>query len=207
MRDLAALAAFGDYTPADFGWAARDPEQDSALLAPFEYNGVSFGSMHVDVHGLFTALLDQLVPLIPGGLVAGTCGCYNPASVEQDGDRSFHTYGIAIDVNWAANPMGAPRRPTGPHTLPAATSSIARSFGCEWGGDWASPKDWMHIECHLHPDVASTVEPEDQMNLDADTRQWFKTLAQNNSKAVIKQITALSKRVAAIEATLQKGKS
>jgi hypothetical protein len=150
-------ARFGDYTPTDFGWGARDPEQTPSLLAEFLFRGVSFGLMHVDVHGLFTALLTELVPLIPGGLVAGQCGCYNPNSKTVGGDRSFHTYGIAIDVNWGSNPMYAKSIPTGPHTLPAATSGIAKNWGCEWGGDWTYPQDWMHIEVHLTPDEARAV--------------------------------------------------
>lgn len=159
MTDYSALAHFGDYNPADFGWAARDPESDPSLLVPFNYRDVSFGDMHVDVVRLFTALLDQLVPLIPGSPnpVAGECGCFNPSSVTVAGDRSFHTYATAIDVNWSQNPMFAAAMPTGPHALPHATSAIARSFGCEWGGDWTYPQDWMHIEVHLSPDVARTV--------------------------------------------------
>lgn len=157
---LASEAHFGVYSPAAIGWSGpNDPEAHPALLVPFAYAGVSFGSMHRDVVGLFTALLDELVPHIDGGLVAGTCGCYNPGSVTVGGDRSFHTYGIAIDVNWNANPMYAKNRPTGAHALPPVTSQIARSFGCEWGGDWTYPQDWMHIEVHLPPDVAHGVNP------------------------------------------------
>jgi hypothetical protein len=151
MVDYAAHAHFSDYTPADFGWDARDPEADPSLLVPFSYAGVSFGSMHRDVVNVFRALLDELVPLIPGGLVDGQCGCYNPSSVTVGGQRSFHTYAIAIDINWGENRMGANQHPTGPHTLPSATSAIARKYGCEWGGDWTNPQDWMHIEVQLSP--------------------------------------------------------
>jgi hypothetical protein len=155
---LASLAYFGNYTPANFGWGARDPEKDSSLLVPFRHSGVSFGSMHRDVVGVFTNVLNELVPYISGGLVAGQCGCYNPKSVTVGGDRSFHTYAIAIDVNWGSNPMGASRRPTGKYALPAITSQIARKWGCEWGGDWTYPQDWMHIEVHLTPAQARAVE-------------------------------------------------
>lgn len=157
----AAQARFGDYSPVSFGWGTRDPELNGALLRDFVYGGANFGSMHVDAHGLFTALLDELVPLIGGtpNPVNGECGCFNPNSVTVGGDRSFHTYGIAIDVNWTQNPMYAAAHPTGPHTLPLATSGIARKYGCEWGGDWTYPQDWMHLEIHLTPDVARGVRP------------------------------------------------
>jgi hypothetical protein len=148
---LATQASFNIYSPASIGWSGQyDPEKHPDLLTKFEFDGVSFGSMHKLVVPIFTDLLTQLVPLIPGGLVKGTCGCYNPGSVTVDGDRSFHTYAIAIDVNWGANPMYA-GQPHGQHALPPKTSSIARKFGCEWGGDWSYPQDFMHLEVHLSP--------------------------------------------------------
>lgn len=157
MTTYTQLAHFNDYWPPNFGWSDRDPKYNSSLLVPFSHSGVSFGSMHRDAVPVFKSLLDELVPLISGGLVAGQCGCYNPKSVSSGGSRSFHTYAIAIDVNWGSNQMYAEQHPTGQHTLPLATSQIARKYGCEWGGDWSSPKDWMHIECHLNPDVARRV--------------------------------------------------
>lgn len=158
MATLAAQAKFGVYSPASFGWAERDPTRDSSLLVPLTHSGVAFGSTHRDAAGLFAAVLDELVLLIPGGLVAGQCGCYNPDSVTVGGDRSFHTWGIAIDVNWGSNPMYQKDRPTGLHAVPPAAGEIARRYGCEWGGDWTYPQDWMHIECHLPPAVARTVQ-------------------------------------------------
>jgi hypothetical protein len=159
MTNYAALAHFGNYEPWTFGWpdpdtGAFDPVRD---LVPFTHSGVPFGSMHRDVVPFFTAVLDRLVPLIPGGLVAGQCGCYNPASRTVGGSPSFHTIGCAIDVNWGSNPMYAKDRPSGDFALPPETSQIAHELGGEWGGDWSYPQDWMHIECHLTPDIARTV--------------------------------------------------
>lgn len=158
MTTYTQLAHFNDYYPPNFGWGARDPRNDSSLLVPFSHSGAKFGLMHRDVVPVFKALLDELVPHISDGLDdAADDGCYNPASVTVGGTRSFHTWAIAIDVNWRANPMYAPNRPTGGDALPPITSSIARKYGCEWGGDWSYPQDWMHIECHLSPDVARHV--------------------------------------------------
>jgi hypothetical protein len=173
---LAAQAHFDNYNPADFGWGRRDPMNDRSLLVPFTHSGVSFGSMHRDVVGLFTALLDDLVPLIPGGLVDGQCGCYNPNSVTVGGSRSFHTYAIAIDVNWGSNPMYAKAQPTGLHALPPETSQIARRHGCEWGGDWSYPEDWMHIEAHLSPADARSVQPTEGFVMDAEAKAAFAAL-------------------------------
>ena len=157
---IASMARFGVYAPAAFGWAACDPMADRSLLVPLTHSGVEFaGRVHRDVHGLFTALLDELVPLIPGGLMTPGCWGFSASSVTVGGSRSFHTYGVAIDLNAPANPMYARARPTGAHALPPAASAVARKYGCEWGGDWSYPQDWMHIECHLPPDVARTIQP------------------------------------------------
>lgn len=192
-------AHFGDYNPADFGWAGRDPEQNSGLLGEFVYNGASFGSMHVDVHALFKCVLDELVPLIGGtpNPLPGECGCYNPNSVTVGGSRSFHTYGIAIDVNWTQNPMYASAHPVGDHTLPLATSGIATKYGCEWGGDWTYPQDWMHIECHLTPDEARGVvaltglRPD---SLEEDLMAQFAVLLSNGKALSVADILLKSKR-------------
>lgn len=162
MADWAAQARFGVYAPAALGWGgALDPMNDPSLLVPLSYNGVEFaGKVHRDVVGVFTRLLERLVPLIPGGLMSPGCWGFSASSVTVGGTRSFHTYGIAIDVNAPANPMYAPTRPSGLHAIPAAASGIARELGCEYGGDWSVPQDWMHFECHLAPDVARTITPD-----------------------------------------------
>lgn len=178
---IAEHAHFNDYSPTDFGWANRDPERDSSLLVPFSFNGVSFGSMNRDVVGVFTRVLTDLVPKIPGGLVAGQCGCYNPRSIAATGTRSFHSWGIAIDVNWGSNPMGVAAHPSGKYALPLATSQIANKYGCEWGGDWASPKDWMHIECHLSPADARAVKAA----IGPDDPKWSDTVTKDEVTKLI----------------------
>jgi hypothetical protein len=202
MTNLPALAHFNNYDPASFGWGGRDPMHDSKLLREFVFDGVSFGSMHVDVHGLFTALLTELVPHIPGGLVKGQCGCYNPGSVTVGGDRSFHTYAIAIDVNWGSNPMYAKARPTGRFALPPATSAIARRFGCEWGGDWTYPQDWMHIEVHLSPSDARTAHPAPAPDPLEEVMAMYKDKAEFEAavRGIVREELAKGVTVSAVEA-------
>lgn len=138
----------GNYDPASFGWIGKyDPLQDRSVLVPFTHSGVSFGLMNRYVVDRFTAFLDELVPHLPGGLHAGKCGCYNPASKSSGGGRSFHTYAIAIDVNWDTNPMDGAS-----HDNPDRLSrSLCAKYGLEWGGDWQSPHDPMHYEIALSP--------------------------------------------------------
>lgn len=150
---LADAAHFGDYNPTDFGWPHTVPD-----LVPLTFDGVSFGSCARDAHGVFMALLTELVPHIQDGLHAGSCGGYSTTDDLPDGSWSFHRYGIAIDINWNVNKMGVPNAATGKYAIPhKIASQIAHKYGCEYGGDWTNPKDWMHFEVHLSPQVARAV--------------------------------------------------
>lgn len=188
-NEPAHSAHIGDYWPPDFGWSnggANDPEQHSDQLVPLTFDGVSFGDCHKDAHALFTALLGELVPHIEGGLRAGSCGCYNPRSIAASGTRSFHSWGIAIDVNWDVNPMGTYlSNPNAgkPGSIPhAICSQIAKKYGCEYGGDWdggdghSGFKDYMHIEIHLSPTDARKVTPTQTDPLE-EIMSWYKNQA------------------------------
>lgn len=65
-------------------------------------------------------------------------------------DLSYHAFGVAIDINPATNPYvasGAPAR----HDMPAVYVQIFLAHGFTWGGNWSSPKDYMHFEFHGKP--------------------------------------------------------
>src|SRR3712207_7182361 len=68
-----------------------------------------------------------------------SAGCFAPRRIPGSGSPSLHAWGLAIDLNAAANPFGA--RPRQDRRLVAA---MARR-GFDWGGDWPTP-DAMHFE-------------------------------------------------------------
>lgn len=161
---LASKAHFDNYSPSTFGgWKFETiPE-----LVPLEFDGVNFGQCAKAAHGLFSAFLTELIPHIPGGLKAGKCWGFSATDDLPDGSWSFHHYGLAIDVNWNANPMGT--YATNPdagqtYAIPRAVASeIAHKYGMEYGGDWSGGdgqtgfKDYMHFEIHLSEADASAV--------------------------------------------------
>lgn len=150
----ASQAHFNNYDPSSFGWSRN------VDLVPLTFDGVNFGQCARAAHPVLTAVLAELVPLIPGGLKAGSCWAYSTTDDLAGGTWSFHHYGIAMDVNWNVNKMGVPNAAKGQYAIPhAAASAIARKYGCEYGGDWTAPKDWMHFEVHLPPSVARAVVP------------------------------------------------
>jgi hypothetical protein len=177
---IASQAHFGSYSPNVFGWPHHEPTN----LVDLDFDGVHIGRVAAQAHGVFMSVLTDLVPLIPGGLYAGKCGAYSTTDDLPDGSWSFHHYGIAIDLNWQVNVMGRSTRPTGRYALPAATSAIARKWGCEWGGDWTYPKDWMHIEVHLTPQVAATIKAPEGDDMPTTDEIAHDTWAydQNNAK-------------------------
>lgn len=148
----ASEAHFNNYDPASFGWSRNYD------LVPFVFGGVNFGQVARAAKPVFTALLTELVPHIPGGLKPGKCWGWSATDDLAGGVWSFHHYGIAIDINWNKNVMGSPTPGVGQYAIPHdIASKIATKYGCEYGGDWSAPKDWMHFEIHLAPADARDV--------------------------------------------------
>lgn len=162
----------GDYWPPDFGWGVGgelDPMHNGAALVPMEWHGETFYSTHRDALGLWQVFFTLLVPHIEGGLNTAKTGSYNPASKLPDGSRSFHTWGIAMDVNWDVNHMGQNIPDAhGQHAVPRRyATELAPLLGLEWGGNWLDGyHDNMHFEIHLPPDVARQIKP---LHLDHDS--------------------------------------
>lgn len=145
---------FGNYNPASFGWTV-----DRSQIVDFTWKGQAFpAGAHRLAVPVFTALLNDLE----------TAGGFGPAGYENPGDwgyeyrpvtgntsgLSFHAYGTAIDVKAPANPYVASGYAA--HSIvDSIAKSVAKKNGCEWGGGWTSPHDYMHFELHLDPDEAS----------------------------------------------------
>jgi hypothetical protein len=67
-------------------------------------------------------------------------GCYAPRRIQPSGQLSLHAWGVAIDLNAAANPfLGRSRQ----------DRRLVRAMerhGFTWGGDWPTRPDPMHFE-------------------------------------------------------------
>ncbi len=147
---------FGQYDPGAWGWTWAPGS------IPFSYHGHSFpqGVVNADVATIDTKILDIIVPKMSESLChAGDCWGYEVRLIAGSSSRSFHGYGLALDVNAETN--GQTSQPMSKYTttLPLNTGSLIRPYGAEWGGDWSadSPRDPMHIEIHLSPAGAKTV--------------------------------------------------
>jgi hypothetical protein len=75
-------------------------------------------------------------------LAAGYAGCYAPRRIPGSGSLSLHAWGLAIDLNAAANPQFGRSRQD-----PRLVRAMERA-GFTWGGRWPTAPDPMHFELH-----------------------------------------------------------
>lgn len=141
--NLSAFNASQD--PSSFGW------QRAVGMVPFSFAGLGT-SVAGGTTGLWAALLNALAPSIPGG-VKTLGGFENRNNVNNPGVPSFHSYGLAMDVNAPWNPNGVSGYGrTGQYVIPSGPAhSLAARFGMLWGGDFNGTPDPMHFEIHLPP--------------------------------------------------------
>jgi hypothetical protein len=75
-------------------------------------------------------------------------GCYRYDSNNGSSNiwlKSYHTYGVACDINWDTNPWSGDGSPK-PYDLPQSYIKAFHNHGFTWGGNWQSVKDYMHFE-------------------------------------------------------------
>lgn len=86
---------------------------------------------------------------------------YENRDVRGAGAKSSHAFGIAVDINALANPLGT----TG--DVPEDVVRQWEAEGGEWGGDWTR-SDPMHFETHLTPkEIRARYRP------DGTPRDWY----------------------------------
>lgn len=152
---------FNSNNPVEFGW---DPTFTG--FPSFFHGGFSFPQgVHPWVAPIFHQALQRLLtaglvfPPLRMGLGAGMWGA-EQRSIAGTNTRSFHSFGLAIDVCAPWNPAGVANPNPSPYRLPDETSDLVEPLGLLWGGSprFGSRPDRMHLECHLSPsEVASSV--------------------------------------------------
>lgn len=135
--------------PPDFGW------NYPATTADMSWSGMGL-TIASGTEGLWTGLLDTLNPNIQGG-ISSIGGYDDRQNVNNPSAKSFHAYGLAVDVNPEQNPNGVPAYGRiGPGVIPYALApDIAHKYGMIWGGDFTGTPDGMHFEIHVAPNQIS----------------------------------------------------
>ena len=102
-------------------------------------------------------------PVYAAGVAAGELDdwSYLNRNVRGGRTKSNHAFGIAIDINALANPLGT----TG--DMPMEVVAQWEAEGGGWGGAWSRP-DPMHFETHLTPQ-----EIRERYRRDGTPRAWY----------------------------------
>jgi len=88
----------------------------------------------------FKGFVDELEN---SGYKINSIGGYANRNIAGTGTKSYHSLGVAIDINPGANPhLFDGRLQT---DMPSNVGAMAAKYGLGWGGNWRSSKDAMHF--------------------------------------------------------------
>jgi hypothetical protein len=127
-------------TAQDRGWGP--PPASAGLMRVITASGAHI-SVHQGIAPLAVALITDLATDRGRGFDPAQCGGYNPRYIAGTRIWSNHAWGVAIDLDWDANPSGSTH-----HTFGPRASQIAAHYGFRWGRDYVAPTppDPMHFE-------------------------------------------------------------
>jgi D-alanyl-D-alanine carboxypeptidase len=146
-RPLETKARFGEFAvglPYGSDWIRIEPRwldrnivtRSVPILGPITCNRRLFAPLRRALRSLERRRLSNVVDR------ADYAGCFAPRRIPGSGSLSLHAWGLAIDINAAANPrLGDSRQD---HRLVRAMEGA----GFTWGGRWPTVPDPMHFELH-----------------------------------------------------------
>jgi hypothetical protein len=146
-RPLETKAAFGEFAVAlpygadwiriEPGWLKRNVvTQPVPILGNVTCNRRLLPPLRRALHALERRGLAHVVD--PGDYA----GCFAPRRIPTSGSLSLHSWGLAIDINAAANPrLGESRQDR-------RLVRVMEAAGFTWGGRWPTVPDPMHFELH-----------------------------------------------------------
>ncbi len=148
LTQLQMKLAFGEFSerPAGTGAFAQDSSWTSARLRTRRIEQLGDVTCNVAIMGPLAAAMHDITAAGLGSLIdtadfAYQGGCWNPRvsrAVSTD-TLSSHSWGIAVDINVARNPLGAP-----PRQDPRLVAIMA-AHGFAWGGRFLRP-DGAHFQ-------------------------------------------------------------
>ena len=118
---------------------AFDPEWAEAFIETATYPLIGTAACHNSVVPALQGAMAELERNNLGFLIETFDGCFNPRFIAGSQALSRHAWGVAIDLNYQANP-------TGQVTVqdPRLVETMER-WGFGWGGNWLVP-DAAHFE-------------------------------------------------------------
>lgn len=150
LRAVEVKARFGEFAvrlPYGEDWIEIDPRwvqehivtRSVPILGPVTCHRALIEPLSRALGGLERRGLSDVVSR------ADYAGCHAPRRIPGSGSLSLHAWGLAIDLNAAANPQFGPSR---------QDRRLVRAMeraGFTWGGRWPTAPDPMHFEIHDNP--------------------------------------------------------
>jgi D-alanyl-D-alanine carboxypeptidase-like protein/MacB-like protein len=129
-----------DWIRVEPGWLRRHVVTRSVpILGAVTCNRRLFGPLRGAMRALERRGLSHVVDR------GDYAGCYAARRIPGSGSLSLHAWGLAIDLNAAANPrLGSSRQDRG-------LVRAMEGAGFIWGGRWPTAPDPMHFELHTAP--------------------------------------------------------
>ena len=146
-RPLETKARFGEFAvglPYGSDWIRIEPAwldrnvvtRSVPILGSVTCNRRLFGPLRRALRALERRGLSRVVDR------ADYAGCYAPRRIPGSGSLSLHAWGLAIDLNAAANPR------LGDSRQDRRLVRAMEDAGFTWGGRWPTVPDPMHFELH-----------------------------------------------------------
>ena len=138
----------GDVSAASRGWGPGWPTNNSSKMATVRAAGIA-----LSVRSELAPLVESLVKETAArgyALRHGECWGFANRAIRGTNRPSNHSWGLAVDLNAPANPMGA-------HLvtdMPGWMVELWTSKRFRWGGNYTGRKDAMHYEFMGTPDDA-----------------------------------------------------
>lgn len=130
----------GEANAAARGWGDGWPGDNSSKMTTVRAGGVAL-SVRNELAPLIEWLVNQTVAQ-GYGLRQGQCWGFANRPIRGTNRPSNHSWGLAVDLNAPANPMGAKLVTD----MPGWMVELWKSKMFRWGGDYRGRKDAMHYE-------------------------------------------------------------
>jgi hypothetical protein len=146
-RPLETKARFGEFAvglPYGSDWIRIEPRwldrnivtRSVPILGAVTCNRRLFAPLRRALHTLARRRLSSVVDR------GDYAGCFAPRRIPGSGSLSLHAWGLAIDINAAANPR------LGDSRQDRRLVRAMEDAGFTWGGRWPTVPDPMHFELH-----------------------------------------------------------
>jgi hypothetical protein len=124
------------------GYSFPDSSELSPKLATISSKTGAKASVNAKGAAQFQRMIDWFDSI---GYPIKSLGGYNNRNIAGTNTPSWHSAGLAIDINPAENPYGSRRITDMPETPDKNTGQMAQSIGLGWGANWPNIKDAMHF--------------------------------------------------------------